>query len=79
MLIYRKEHKLSLTFLPVTFNEMMVMASQYVKQADEGLLVELTAPDFSPSSIWKTTVLGTGDLFSLPQQQLEIFLNSVSK
>src|SRR5690606_32762237 len=79
MLVYRKEHKLSLTFLPVTFNEMMVTASMYIKQAEDGLLIELTAPDFCTSSVWKTTLPSNGDLMALPQRQVETFLDILMK
>lgn len=79
MLTYRKEHKLSLTFLPVTFNEVMVKASQYVKQSDEGVLVELTAPELSPTLKWNTLLQSPKDLSRLPQYQLEILLDILMK
>src|SRR5690606_33417042 len=79
MLTYRKEHKLSLTFLPVTFNEVMVKASQYVKQSDEGVLVELTAPELNPSLKWNTLLHSPNDLPKLPQHQLEILLDILMK
>lgn len=79
MLTYRKEHKLSLTFLPVTFNEVMVKASQYVRQSDEGVLVELTAPELSPTLRWSTLLNSANDLPKLPQQQLEILLDILMK
>lgn len=79
MLTYRKEHKLSLTFLPVTFNEVMVKASQYVKQSNEGVLVELTAPELSPTLRWNTLLHSPNDLPKLPQHQLEILLDILMK
>lgn len=65
--------------MPVTFNEMMLTASRFIKQAEEGLVIELTAPDFCTSSVWKTTLAGSSDLIALPQRQLEIFLDMLMK
>lgn len=58
---------------------MMVTASRYVKQAEDGLLVELTAPDFCADSTWKATLRNSADLAVLPQQQIEIFLDILMK